>query len=94
MKVINVCNHTTIQITVDYYGLVKHDAMLFGIQVPRFGRIACFHHQRGILSSTENEPFELGVREMKTGPEAASEKTQNGGVRNCHKRHRISKLQC
>jgi hypothetical protein len=81
------------QITVDY-GLVKHDAMWFGTQASRFGRIACFHHQRGILSSTEKKPFKLGVTEMKTGPEAASEKAQNGGVRNCHKRRRISKLQC
>jgi len=56
--------------------------MWFGIQASRFGRIAYFHYQRGILSSTEDEPFKLGVREMKMGPEAASEKTQNDGVRN------------
>jgi hypothetical protein len=67
--------------------------MWFGTQASRFGRIACFHHQRGILSSTENEPFNLDVREMMPGPEAESEKTQNGGVRNCHKRRLISKLQ-
>jgi hypothetical protein len=60
--------------------------MWFDIQASRFGGNACPHHQRGILSSTENEPFKLGVREMKVEPEAASEKTQNGGVRNCHKR--------
>jgi len=79
--------------TVDY-GLLKHDAMWFGTQRSRFGRIACFHHQRGTLSSTESEPFSLSVREMKSGPEAESEKMQNGGVRNRHKGRLISKLQC
>jgi hypothetical protein len=52
----------------------------------RFRRIACFHHQDGILSRTEKEQYKLGVGELKMRPEEASDKTRNGGVRNCHNR--------
>lgn len=52
----------TIQATEDY-GLLKHDAVYFRIQTSRFGGMACFHPQSGILSPIGKERPNIGSTE-------------------------------